>query len=84
MTATARDLPASIADLLPRVHVLRLPMITRFRGITEREVMLLEGPAGWAEFSPFLEYGPLESSRWLQAALEFAGLLPPESGQDRP
>lgn len=84
MTASARDLPASIADLLPRVHVLRLPMITRFRGITEREVMLLEGPAGWAEFSPFLEYGPLESSRWLQAALEFAGLLPPESGQDRP
>lgn len=84
MTATARDLPASIADLLPRVHVLRLPMVTRFRGITEREVMLLEGPAGWAEFSPFLEYGPLESSRWLQAALEFAGLLPPESGQDRP
>ncbi|QPR39716.1 o-succinylbenzoate synthase [Brevibacterium casei] len=83
MTATARDLPASIADLLPRVHVLRLPMVTRFRGITEREVMLFEGPAGWAEFSPFLEYGPLESSRWLQAALEFAGLLPPESGQDR-
>ncbi len=64
MTATARDLPASIADLLPRVHVLRSPMVTRFRGITEREVMLLEGPAGWAEFSPFLEYGPLESSRW--------------------
>ncbi|VEW15427.1 L-Ala-D/L-Glu epimerase [Brevibacterium casei] len=84
MTASARDLPASIADLLPRVHVLRLPMVTRFRGITVREVMLLEGPAGWAEFSPFLEYGPLESSRWLQAALEFAGLLPPESGQDRP
>ncbi|EKU45398.1 o-succinylbenzoate synthase [Brevibacterium casei] len=83
MTASARDLPASIADLLPRVHVLRLPMVTRFRGITEREVMLFEGPAGWAEFSPFLEYGPLESSRWLQAALEFAGLLPPESGQDR-
>ncbi|MBE4695483.1 o-succinylbenzoate synthase [Brevibacterium casei] len=84
MTASARDLPASIADLLPRVHVLRLPMVTRFRGITEREVMLLEGPAGWAEFSPFLEYGPLESSRWMQAALEFAGLLPPESGQVGP
>lgn len=82
MTASARDLPASIADLLPRVHVLRLPMVTRFRGITEREVMLIEGPDGWAEFSPFLEYGPLESSRWLQAALEFAGLLPP--AQDGP
>ena len=84
MTASARDLPASIADLLPRVHVLRLPMVTRFRGITEREVMLIEGPDGWAEFSPFLEYGPVESSRWLQAALEFAGLLPPESAQVGP
>lgn len=76
MTASARDLPTSIADLLPRIHVLRLPMVTRFRGITEREVMLIEGPDGWAEFSPFLEYGPTESSRWLQAALEFAGVLP--------
>ena len=52
MTASARDLPTSIADLLPRIHVLRLPMVTRFRGITEREVMLIEGPDGWAEFSP--------------------------------
>lgn len=81
MTASARDLPTSIADLLPRIHVLRLPMATRFRGITEREVMLIEGPDGWAEFSPFLEYGPTESSRWLRAALEFAGFLPPDTTQ---
>ena len=70
-------LPASFADLVPRVHVLRLPMVTRFRGITEREILLFEGPLGWAEFSPFVEYDARESSRWLQAALEFAGLPVP-------
>ena len=31
---------------------------------------------GGRSFSPFTEYGSVESSRWLQAALEFAGLLP--------
>jgi o-succinylbenzoate synthase len=47
-------------------------MRTRFRGITVREGALIEGPAGWAEFSPFAEYGPRESARWLAAALEAA------------
>jgi O-succinylbenzoate synthase len=42
----------------------------RFRGITTREAALLHGPAGWAEFSPFLEYGPDEASRWLACAVE--------------
>ncbi len=31
-------------------------MRTRFRGITVREVALVEGAAGWGEWSPFLEY----------------------------
>jgi len=57
-------------DLLAAAHVVRLPLRTRFRGITEREALLLDGPAGWGEFSPFLEYGPAESSRWLAAAVE--------------
>ncbi|WP_233510998.1 o-succinylbenzoate synthase [Actinomadura craniellae] len=47
-------------------------MRTRFRGITTREGMLLHGPAGWGEFSPFAEYGPAESARWLAAAREAA------------
>ncbi|GAA1845598.1 o-succinylbenzoate synthase [Brevibacterium marinum] len=79
--ADAEQVPESIADLLPSFHVLRLPMVTRFRGITEREIMVFEGPHGWAEFSPFTEYGVPESSRWLRAALEFAGVLP---GSARP
>lgn len=44
----------------------------RFRGITVREGLLVHGPAGWGEFSPFAEYGPWESSRWWQACVEAA------------
>lgn len=74
--ADTEQVPESIAELVPNFHVLTLPMVTRFRGLMEREVMLFEGPDGWAEFSPFTEYEADESSRWLRSALEFAGLLP--------
>ncbi|MDX6739952.1 o-succinylbenzoate synthase [Actinocorallia sp. A-T 12471] len=49
-----------------------IPMRTRFRGLTRREGALIHGPAGWGEFSPFAEYGPAESARWLAAAREAA------------
>jgi len=48
-----------------------LPMSTRFRGIDMREALLLEGPAGWTEFSPFVEYGDEEAAAWLAAAIDF-------------
>jgi O-succinylbenzoate synthase len=39
--------------------------------------MLFEGPNGWAEWSPFLEYPDEEAAVWLAAAIEFAyGELP--------
>lgn len=41
-----------------------------FRGVLERTGVLLHGSAGWGEFSPFPEYEPLVSVRWLQAARE--------------
>jgi len=47
-------------------------MRTRFRGITEREGMLLRGPAGWGEFSPFLEYDARVATPWLRCAREAA------------
>jgi O-succinylbenzoate synthase len=47
-------------------------MPTPFRGITRREGMVFEGPAGWAEFSPFLDYDARESAPWLAAAIESA------------
>lgn len=53
-------------------HVFAVPMRTRFRGITVREGMLLRGPAGWAEFSPFWDYDAAECVPWLHAALEAA------------
>ncbi|HEX4814104.1 MAG TPA: o-succinylbenzoate synthase [Nonomuraea sp.] len=52
--------------------VFRIPMRTRFRGQTVREGVLLPGPAGWGEFSPFPEYGPRECARWLACAREAA------------
>lgn len=60
-------------------HVFSIPMTTRFRGITVREGMLLQGPAGWGEFSPFLEYGARVAEPWLRCALEAAneGWPPP-------
>jgi O-succinylbenzoate synthase len=62
----------SLDDLLDRVHVVSLPMRVRFRGITTREVALFDGPAGWGEFGPFLEYGPPEAAHWLASAIDSA------------
>jgi O-succinylbenzoate synthase len=64
----AADLP----DLRARAHVVALPLRTRFRGVDVREVLLLEGPAGWGEFAPFTEYGDQEAAAWLAAAMESA------------
>jgi o-succinylbenzoate synthase len=65
--------PDRLEALLPTVRAFAIPMRTRFRGITVREGALIEGPAGWGEFSPFAEYGPRECGRWLASALEAAG-----------
>lgn len=54
------------------VHVYSIPLRTRFRGIDVREGVLVRGPAGWGEFSPFLDYGPPATSRWWAAAEEAA------------
>ena len=59
-------------ELLAGAHVVSLPMRVKFRGIMHRESLLLRGPAGWGEFSPFPEYGDEEASRWLAAAVEAA------------
>jgi O-succinylbenzoate synthase len=47
-------------------------MRTRFRGIDVRDGVLLRGPAGWGEFSPFWDYDVDESRRWWSAAREAA------------
>ena len=54
-------------------------MRVKFRGIMERETLVLRGPMGWGEFCPFPEYDDDESSRWLAAALEAGWLgFPPQ------
>lgn len=55
-------------DLFP----VRLPMRYRFRRVDHREAVLIRGPAGWGEFSPFPDYPPAVAARWLAAALESA------------
>ena len=64
-------LPA-LDRLIDTARVVSLPLTTRFRGVDEREALLLEGPEGWAEFSPFLEYDDAEAATWLTAAIDFA------------
>ena len=49
-----------------------LGLRTRFRGITERQGMIWRGAAGWAEWSPFLDYAGAELVPWLRAADEAA------------
>jgi O-succinylbenzoate synthase len=61
-----------LRELLPTLRAYSIPMRVRFRGITVREGALIQGPAGWGEFSPFAEYGPAESARWLASAIEAA------------
>lgn len=60
----------ALDELAANAVAVGLPMNTKFRGTTLREVMLIKGPVGWAEFSPFPEYGPAESARWLSATIE--------------
>lgn len=66
------DLPPEVAQVLERIDrvlVYRTSLTHRFRGITQREGLLLRGAARWAEASPFWDYDARESARWLQAAL---------------
>ncbi|MGO2470402.1 MAG: o-succinylbenzoate synthase, partial [Microbacterium gubbeenense] len=67
-----RSLLPPVAEVLESLRVVSLPLATRFRSVDHREAALFEGPEGWAEFSPFLEYEPGEASTWLAAAIDFA------------
>jgi O-succinylbenzoate synthase len=65
------------------MRVFSIPLTTRFRAITVREGVLLQGEAGWGEFSPFLEYDAPTSAPWLDCAREAAELGWPEPLRDR-
>jgi O-succinylbenzoate synthase len=61
----------TLDDLLATARVVALPMRVRFRGITVREAVVLRGPEGWTEFSPFVEYDDAEAAAWLRATIDF-------------
>jgi O-succinylbenzoate synthase len=63
------------------LHPIRIPMRHRFRRVDHREAVLIKGPAGWGEFSPFPDYPPQVTTRWLASALEAACSSLPEPGR---
>jgi O-succinylbenzoate synthase len=69
-------------DLLATLRVITLPTRTNFRGVTYREVALMQGPQGWGEFSPFLEYDDKECRPWLASAIEAATVARPTRYRD--
>ena len=73
----------ALNDVLATARVVALPLRTRFRGLTVREAMVFEGPEGWTEFSPFVEYADAEAAAWLRAAYEFGWMPAPLLHRDR-
>ena len=55
------------------------PLADRFRNLDVRDGVLLRGPAGCAEFSPFWDYDDAECVPWLRAAVEAATLPFPDA-----
>jgi O-succinylbenzoate synthase len=65
------DTPVDRGDFTSVVFY-SIPLNVRFRGVTVREGVLLEGPHGWGEFCAFDDYDDQESLPWLRTALEAA------------
>lgn len=72
-----------LAELIASARVVSLPLRTRFRGLTDREILLFEGPNGWAEWAPFTEYTDAEAATWLTSAIEFGYWELPKLHRDR-
>ncbi|MGJ6980056.1 o-succinylbenzoate synthase [Aestuariimicrobium soli] len=59
-----------LPDWVEQVAGYGIDLTLRFRGIDRREGLLLRGPAGWGEFSPFLDYSGDELVGWWRACEE--------------
>lgn len=66
-----------LRELASSARVVDLPLQVPFRGLTSREALLVEGPLGWSEFSPFVEYDDEESARWLEGCIDFGWVEAP-------
>jgi o-succinylbenzoate synthase len=69
-------------DGIDAIVPFRVPLTTRFRGVTERHGLLLHGPHGWGEWSPFDEYDDRVAAVWLDAAISSACTSPPPALRD--
>jgi O-succinylbenzoate synthase len=65
-------------DLVSTAKVVSIPLRTKFRGLTERELLVFEGPNGWSEWAAFTEYQDEEAAVWLAAAIEWGFEQVPE------
>ncbi|MCP2636244.1 o-succinylbenzoate synthase [Microbacterium sp. HD4P20] len=72
----------ALDEILDTARVVALPLTTRFRGVDVREAVLFEGPQGWTEFSPFVEYDDAESATWLAAAIDWGWMPQPAARRD--
>ncbi len=72
-----------MAELIGPGWVYAIDMPLRFRGITQRQGMIFRGEAGWAEWSPFLDYDASEAATWLRATVEAAERGWPEPVRSR-
>jgi O-succinylbenzoate synthase len=70
-------------DLVSAAKVVSIPLRTKFRGLTERELLVFEGPNGWSEWAAFTEYKDEEAATWLQAAIEWGFEKVPEPVRKR-
>jgi O-succinylbenzoate synthase len=80
---SAAELAERLAiDGIDAVVPFRVPLTTRFRGVTERHGLLLHGARGWGEWSPFDEYDDTVAAVWLAAAVDAACTPAPAPRRD--
>ena len=72
----------SLEELVAAAVPFRVPLRTRFRGVTYREGILFRGPRGAGEFAPFDDYDAVAAARWLAAAVDAAWAQPPLAVRD--
>ncbi len=82
MSEAARLAAQADIDGIDAVVPFRVPLTTRFRGVTVRHGLLLHGPHGWGEWSPFDEYDDRVAAVWLDAAIASACTPPPAPLRD--
>lgn len=60
-----------LSELVASARVVSIPLRSKFRGLTERELLIFEGPQGHSEWAAFTEYSDEEAAIWLEAAIEW-------------